>query len=139
MSSALETIIIPLLAACGGAAISVFAPRLFQRNEITKKKITSFSEHLREASKIINDKNSISKRDFYLHTRSLSGHSEYTYFLNAKINKNKKLYRIKEIALRYHKLRRKYQKDESVLTNDDRIKIRNLYIDLEKIITQDYS
>ena len=139
MYSALETIVVPLLAGLGGGVISGFAPRLFKRNEITKKKIISFYEHLRGASEIINDENWISKRRFYLYTRIFSGHSEYAYFLNAKINKNKKLYRIKEIALRYCELRREYQKDKSVLTDDDRTKIRNLYIDLEKIITKDYS
>lgn len=139
MSSALETIIVPLLAGLGGGVISGFAPRLFKRNEITKKKIIYFYEHLRDASRIINAEKSISKRYFYLCTRSFRGHSEYAYFYYANINKNNKLYKIKEIALRYYKLRREYQKDKSVLTNDDCTKIRNLYIDLEKIITKDYS
>ena len=37
MYSALETIVVPLLAGLGGGVISGFAPRLFKRNEITKK------------------------------------------------------------------------------------------------------
>jgi len=136
MSTLLETIVIPLVAGLGGGIISGFAPRWFKHKERIQNRMNYFYEHLRIANETITNNIGISRRDFYVKTKHSIGHSAYAYFLNTKMKKNDKLYNIKKIACEYSTLRKEYKDDDSILTKKDGVRMRDLYIDLEKILNE---